>query len=91
MAKINFKVFQIPSGISRNSFKTVDVRESFANVIFNNAAGVRAYDLMQRIYKSEEAVELDENDVKLLLEIADNYCVIAFAAQLHTLLDIKNK
>ena len=69
--KINFKEFKAFIDISHRQTTTLDVREILANFIYTTATGIQAHDLAFRIYRSEEAVELNPADVDLLLQLSN--------------------
>ena len=72
MAKINFKEFQIYTGISHRETRTFDVRESLADALYLSGRGIRMHDLALRIFRSDGPVDLDEADERLLQEFAEN-------------------
>lgn len=87
MTKIDFQNFKVYASISRKAAHTVDVRESFANVIYNNVNGIRAHALAMKIYKSDGEVEYSEDEVKLIQAVADKMCVPGFLDGLSEQLD----
>lgn len=52
MVKINFQEFAMPTSISGAETQTADVRESFADVVYNHLNGIRAHELAHKVYKS---------------------------------------
>ena len=69
MKKINFQKFSMPDGIANKKQVAGDVRESFADSIYNNLSGIA-----EKIYKSEGAVEYDEKEVEMMKVAATNFC-----------------
>lgn len=78
MSNIDFQHFKVYASISRKAAHTVDVRESFADVIYNNVNGIRAHALAMKIYKSEGKTEYSDDEVKLIQAVADKMCVPVF-------------
>lgn len=78
MTKIDFQHFKVYASISRKAAHTVDTRESFADVIYNNVNGIRAHALAMKIYKSEGETEYGEDEVGLMSAVANKYCVPGF-------------
>ena len=78
MTKIDFQHFKVYASISRKAAHTVDAREGFADVIYNNVNGIRAHALAMMIYKSEGETEYGEDEVRLMSTVADKYCVPGF-------------
>jgi hypothetical protein len=77
MKTINFREFNLYEGIARRSKKTVDVSESFADIIYRRMAGIRAAELAMRIYRDGE-VSVDAEDEQLIIEAAQKFCTPAF-------------
>lgn len=78
MSKLDFQHFKVYASISRKAAHTVDARETFADVIYNNVNGIRAHALAMKIYKSEGETEYDDNEVKLMIAVANKFCVPGF-------------
>lgn len=78
MSNIDFQHFKVYASISRKAAHTMDARESFADVIYNNVNGIRAHALAMKIYKSEGKIEYSDDEVKLIQAVADNMCVPGF-------------
>ena len=74
MTKINFSQFPLKSGISNKNQQILDVRESLADLIYNNINGIAALTLAQKIYNNEGAVEFDDNEIKMLKEVIEQLC-----------------
>lgn len=79
MKKINFQKFSMPDGIAGRKQTTGDVRESFADAIYNNLNGVAAKVLAEKIYKSEGKAEYNEKEVEMMRLAAGNFCQPRFA------------
>lgn len=78
MSDIDFQHFKVYASISRKVAHTVDARESFADVIYNNVNGIRAHAIAMKIYKSEGETEYSDDEVKLIQAVADKMCVPGF-------------
>lgn len=87
MAKLDFQHFKVYASISRKAAHTVDARESFADVIYNNVNGIRAHALAMKIYKSDGETEYSDDEVKLIQAVADKMCVPGFIDGLSEQLD----
>ena len=87
MTKIDFQHFKVYASISRKAAHTVDTRESFADVIYNNVNGIRAHALAMKIYKSDGETEYSDDEVKLIQAVADKMCVPGFIDGLSEQLD----
>lgn len=82
MKRINFKEFEMPEGISGKTVTKGDVRESFADVLYNKCNGIRAKVLAEKIYKSDGAVEYEDDEVAVISNIANAECTPRFIAGL---------
>lgn len=87
MNNIDFQHFKVYASISRKAAHTVDVRETFADMIYNNVNGIRAHALAMKIYKSEGEAEYSNDEVKLIQAVADKMCVPGFIDGLSEQLD----
>ena len=52
MVKLDFQHFKVPSGISGRDSRMGDARESFADILYMGASGIRAHALAMKIYAS---------------------------------------
>ena len=75
MAKINFQQFPVPTGIHRDKHVSGDIRESIANMLYLNANGIKAHHLAFKIYESEGEQEYTDDEVKLLKEAVNIFCL----------------
>jgi hypothetical protein len=78
MNKINFKELEVSNNISWTNTKKIDVREQFANLIYTNSNGIRAHSLAHKIYESDGDIEIDDEDLNLIKETANNLCTPIF-------------
>lgn len=78
MVKLNFQRFSIPTGIDKMNKQVGDARESFANLIYLNVNGIRAYALAMKIYQSKGETEYSQDEVKLIKEVANRMCAPNF-------------
>lgn len=74
MKKVNFEAFAMPGGIANRKQVTGDVRESFADTIYNNFNGIAAKVLAEKIYKSQGETEYNDKEVEMMRLAADNFC-----------------
>lgn len=78
MVKINFQEFAMPTGISGTETQAVDVRENFADVIYNNLNGIRAHELAHKIYKTEGEADYDDLEIEMITNVANAHCTPRF-------------
>ena len=78
MAKLDFQHFTVPSGISGKDSRTGDARESFADILYMGANGIRAHALAMKIYKSEGSEDYTDEEVRLMKGLAERFCTPAF-------------
>jgi hypothetical protein len=77
MKRIDFKHFCLYRDITKTEKETVDVSEAFANIIYSRTTGIRAHELLMRIYRDGET-EVSEDDAGLITSVAHRYCTPAF-------------
>lgn len=90
MVKINFQEFAMPTSISGAETQTADVRESFADVVYNHLNGIRAHELAHKVYKSEGETEFEAAEVEMLKNVADSYCTPRFIDALNNYIAAAN-
>lgn len=87
MKRVNFKEFGIYTGINHKDRYVGDVRESIANILYLNVSGIRAHSLAMKIYQSEDDTDYTEDEVNLIKEVADKYCLPNFIDSLNEIID----
>ena len=65
----------------------MDVRETFAGMIYNNVNGIKAHALALKIYESEGEADYTDDEVKLVRVVAERLCVPGFIDGLNEQLD----
>ena len=65
----------------------MDVRETFADMIYNNVNGIKAHALALKIYGSEGEADYTDDEVKLVRVVAERLCVPGFIDGLNEQLD----
>jgi hypothetical protein len=65
----------------------MDVREPFADMIYNNVNGIKAHALALKIYESEGEADYTDDEVKLVRIVAERLCVPGFIDGLNEQLD----
>ena len=78
MTKIDFQHMKIYTGVSHKTLHTCDARETFADLIYRNAGGIRAHSLAFKIYESEGETEYSTDEESMIKEIADRHCIPGF-------------
>lgn len=76
--KIDFQHFNVYMAVNHKSARTMDVRESFADMIYNNVNGIKAHALALKIYNGEGSVEYTDEEVSLMGTVAERLCVPGF-------------
>ena len=85
--KIDFQRFNVYMAVNHKSARTMDVRESFADMIYNNVNGIKAHALALKIYESEGEADYTDDEVKLVRIVAERLCVPGFIDGLNEQLD----
>lgn len=71
--KINFTQFPIYDGIKKERLVAHNISESLANGIYINIPGLKAHLLAEKIYKSVEEMDLDNEEIKIIIESAEMF------------------
>ena len=64
--RLNFKELKCFVGLSQTKVIYEDVRELFADAIYNNGQGIAALELARKIYHSDGEEEYSEDEVELI-------------------------
>lgn len=95
MKKLNFKEFDLPTGISRREHRTVDAREAIADLLYTHVNGIKAHRLAFKIYESEGATAYSEEETDLIRQAVEAYClpgvIDGLAVQLSEELRVNNE
>lgn len=75
---INFEQIKVYTSVSKKTAQMGDVREMFADTIYRNIGGIRAHALAMKIYKSEGETEYNDDEVKLIKNVAEQLCLPGF-------------
>lgn len=75
MAKLNFKEFHVPTGISRKARQCVDVREAVADLLYTRVSGIKAHSLAFKIYESDGDAEYSDEEVAVIRAAVERYCL----------------
>ena len=65
----------------------MDVRETFADMIYHNVNGIKAHALALKISESEGEADYTDDEVKLVRVVAERLCVPGFIDGLNEQLD----
>ncbi len=76
--RLNFKEFDVYAGVDRRKKRQGDVRESFADIVYNTANGIRGHALALKIYNSEGGTDFTDEEVEIMRNIAGEYCLPGF-------------
>ena len=77
MKKINFSSLSVRTGIGSDQTTQLNIKESFANMLYTQVSVIAAVVLAQKIYKSEGEEEYDDNEYELIMRVANSMCVPA--------------
>lgn len=78
MVKLDFEKFRLPIGVSGKHEKAGDVRESFADVVYMSATGIKAHHLAFKIYESKGETEYNDEEANLIVSVAERCCTPSF-------------
>lgn len=87
MKTINFEEFSLYMGIAKTNNHIGDARESVANLLYLNVAGIRAHSLALKIYQSDGETEYSDDEVQLIQEVANKHCLPNFIDSLSDMID----
>ena len=85
MKKINFSSLSVRTGIGSDTTTHLNIKESFANMLYTQVSGIAALTLAQKIYKSEGDEEYDDNEYDLIMRVANTMCIPAIIEALSSI------
>lgn len=91
MRRIDFQHFNVYLSVSHKEARPMDVRETFADMIYNNVNGIKAHALALKIYENKGAVEYTDEEVQLVRTVAEQLCVPGFIDGLNEQIGNNNK
>lgn len=71
MKKIDFSKLEMYKNIEKTEKEKVDVRSSFANMIYSETSGIAFHALAYKIYNSNGLEEYDESECELIRRVAE--------------------
>lgn len=87
MTRLNFREFELPLDVAGRNRRKGDARESLANVVYQNMGGIRAHALALKIFKSEGWEEYTDDEVALIRQATEKYCLPPFIDGLQAQID----
>lgn len=69
--KLNFEKVKFYRGVSKKGTFEQDIREQFADIMYQTANGVAALTLAQKIYSSEGETEYSDREVSIIRQTAE--------------------
>ena len=83
--KIDFEHFTLYKGIDKSIKETMDVRQVFAEEMWNHAQGIAYHALALKIYNSHGETEYTDEEYQLMLHYAEYGMTPAFIDSLRAL------
>lgn len=77
MKRINFQRFEMYMGIAKKECAVVDIREDFADILYNIGHGIKTHALAMKIYQSKGVEEYSEEECELIRQYSQS-CSPAF-------------
>ena len=63
---IDFGKIEVPENLAKTRVRVMDIREPFADIIYQRGTGIACRALAVKIYNSEGATEYNEKEVELI-------------------------
>lgn len=68
--KIDFTKISVPMNVAKTQVQVVNLKEAFADVVYQNGPGIAGANLALKIYNSDADTDYDEKEVQLIKNIA---------------------
>lgn len=85
--KIDFEHFKMYTDVAHKNTLMQDVREQFANTVYQTVQGVAGLSLSMKIYKSSGETEYDDTEMNLVKQTAENYTAAMFISSLNEIIN----
>lgn len=79
MKSINLKELKVYHSIAKDTYKIMDIRKAFSDILYTQATGVMAHSLSLRIYESVGPIEISDEECAWLIEASKALCVRAIS------------
>ncbi|MBD5356237.1 MAG: hypothetical protein HDR88_04420 [Bacteroides sp.] len=83
---IDFSRIEIFTDVAHQNCSICDLRQQFADVIYNVGSGIEALSLAMKIYNSDGPVEYNEREVRLIDTYTMKCCSPAFIEAMNRIL-----
>lgn len=87
--KIDFEYFTLYKGIDKSIKEMMDVRQVFAEEMWNHAQGIAYHALALKIYNSHGETEYTDEEFQLMLQYAEFGMTPSFIESLRILVETK--
>lgn len=87
--KIDFEHFKMYTDVAHKNSMERDVREQFANTVYQTVQGVAGLSLSMKIYKSSGDTEYDDTEMNLIRQTAENFTAAMFISSLNEITKTK--
>ena len=89
--KINLERIEVYADLAKSRSTVVDMRDLIANIIYEKGSGLACSVLAHKIYEHRGEMEFDEEEVKILRAVAENFLAPAACDAITALLDNSKK
>lgn len=72
---INFQKCAIKTDIAGQKVEIIDIREAFANIVYQRITGIAGLTLAQKIYTSNGKLEISAEEASTIKSCAETYCL----------------
>lgn len=69
---INFEKIEVPENLAKTRVQVVNIKEAFADAIYQRGTGIACHSLALKIYNSDGATEYNEREVQLISTLAQS-------------------
>ena len=84
---IDFSNIEVPENIKKTRVRVSDIKESFADVIYQQGQGVACGSLAMKIYNSDEHTDYSPQEVELIKQCAKVLTTPAICDGIHAAID----
>lgn len=71
--KIDFSKISVPCNIAGTKVQIMDIKEAFADVVYQRGAGIACHALALKIYNSKGETDYEPKEIEIIKQLAQTF------------------
>lgn len=89
--RIDFTAIPVRQSLASKVMDMVDMKTAFADIIYRHGQGIQCHALALKIYNATGETDYDEQEVKLIQQIAEQLCTPAVSDGINAVIGSKQE